>query len=181
MSANSTTNTAPRFGLPGDGIVTTILSGGGFGTSLALQTDGKILVAGTSNNSFALARYNNDGSLDISFSGDGTLTTAISPYFTQVQSIALQADGKILVAGNSRVIRNNDDFALVRYNSDGSMDTSFSGDGMLTTDITESDYGKSVVLQTDGKILVAGNITTFISYNNGDTIRHVPAVNLSLT
>ena len=145
----------------GDGILTTAIgTGHDNGNSVTVQADGKILVAGDSdtgtNSDFALVRYNTDGSLDNSFSGDGKLTTAIGTGQDYGNSITVQADGRILVAGYS-YNGPNFDFALVRYNTDGSLDTSFSGDGILTTAIgTGQDYGRSVTVQADGKILVAG-------------------------
>ncbi|MBP7111441.1 MAG: DUF4347 domain-containing protein, partial [Nitrosomonas sp.] len=153
-------NDAPTFGA-GDGKLTTNFGvSDDQGTSMTVQADGKVLVAGRSwngsNYDFALVRYNTDGTLDTSFSGDGTLTTAIGSGDDYGQSIAVQADGKILVTGygwNGSTY----DFALVRYNTDGTLDTSFSGDGKLTTDFgASSDYGYSVTVQADGKILVAG-------------------------
>jgi uncharacterized delta-60 repeat protein len=123
------------------------------GLSLALQPDGKILVAGSSQSDFALLRYNTDGSLDTSFSGDGILTTDIASSNDSGQSVTLQPDGKIIVAGYS-----SGDIALVRYHTDGSLDASFSGDGKLTTDIGfRSDVGYSLTLQPDGKMLVVGS------------------------
>ncbi|MCP4900973.1 MAG: hypothetical protein GY906_28730, partial [bacterium] len=118
-------------------------------------------VAGNShngtNNDFALVRYNADGTLDTSFSGDGMVTTAIGSGDDKGFSVAVQADGKILMSGESH---NGSDYdvALVRYNADGTLDTSFSSDGLLTTAIGSGDErGRSVTLQSDGKILVAGN------------------------
>ncbi|TAL42846.1 MAG: hypothetical protein EPN89_16885 [Methylovulum sp.] len=123
--------------------------------SVALQDDGKILVTGRSNTDFALVRYNENGSLDTSFSGDGIVTTDFG-YYDQGNSVTIQANGKILVAGTSWNGINSD-FALVRYNPDGSLDTSFSGDGKVTTGFIADDFGQSVTLQADGKILVTGS------------------------
>ena len=96
------------------------------------------------------------GDLDISFSGDGKVTTAIGVIDDAAYSVVLQSDGKIVVAGYS-VIGANYDFALARYNTDGSPDTSFDTDGKVTTAIGASDdVAHSVVLQSDGKIVVAG-------------------------
>ncbi|RLJ65139.1 DUF4347 domain-containing protein [Sulfurisoma sediminicola] len=146
----------------GDGMLTTAIGGGDdYGYGLTVQPDGRILVAGQSWNGstytdFALVRYNADGSLDTTFSGDGMLTTAVGWADDGGYDVTLQADGRILVAGAGWV-GSNGDFALVRYNTDGSLDTSFDGDGMVTTAIgTYHDYGQSVTVQPDGKILVAG-------------------------
>ncbi len=153
----------------GAGKLTTDFGGSESGMSVTILSDGKILVAGTStlpggNADFALARYNENGSLDSTFHGDGKLTTDFGGDDT-AQSVVLQSDGKILVAGSSIVIMDgvamfNSNFALVRYNVDGSLDTTFHGDGRLTTDFGSiASSGCSVILQGDGKILVAGNLT----------------------
>ena len=117
---------------------------------MAIQADGKIVVAGSSRRNFALARYNSNGSLDTSFDGDGKLTTDFGGW-DEASSMAIQADGKIVVAGSSR-----DNFALARYNSNGSLDTSFDGDGKLTIDFGGIDMAHSMAIQADGKIVVAG-------------------------
>jgi uncharacterized delta-60 repeat protein len=110
------------------------------------QADGKLVVAGYSwngsNDDFALARYNADGSLDTGFDGDGKVTTAIGTgYDDRGFSVIQQADGKLVVAGTS-YNGSNYDVALVRYNADGSLDTGFDGDGKVTTDMgAANDYG----------------------------------------
>lgn len=142
-----------------DGIVTIAIGNDYYNYQSAycvvVQTDGKILVAGSNNGNFALVRYNSDGSLDASFSGDGKITTSIGLLVT-VNSITVQADGKILLAGYNNIGGSYSGFSLVRYNADGSLDNSFSDDGMLTTKITTSDIAQSITVQADGKILVAG-------------------------
>ncbi|MDO8812192.1 MAG: hypothetical protein Q7J38_09225, partial [Gallionella sp.] len=155
-------NNAPSFVI-GNGMVTTAVGAGNDqGSSIALQADGKILIAGSSyngtNDDFALARYNIDGSLDASFSGDGKLTTAIGAGNDYGESVALQADGKILVTGQqSPVSGNNSNFGIARYNTDGSLDTSFDTNGSVTTDFFGGiDASHSVTQQSDGKILVSG-------------------------
>lgn len=152
-----------------DGKLTTAIgSGSDRANSVTVQADGKILLGGTSSNGsnvdFALVRYNSDGSLDTSFSDDGKLTTAIGVNDEVGNSITVQADGKILLGGysnNGRTI----EFSLIRYNSDGSLDTSFNGDGKLTTtfDSSNSAQATSVTLQANGKILLGG-----YSYNGND-------------
>ena len=145
-----------------DGKVTTAFAGsiGNIINSIMLQTDGKLVVAGSNHNGtnldFALARYNTDGSLDNTFDGDGKLTTAIGPSDDVAYSVALQTDGKIAVAGNSDDFSNND-FSVARYNTNGSLDNTFDGDGKLTTSIGFAQNAAGLAIQTDGKILIAGS------------------------
>jgi len=128
----------------------------GFARDLAIQLDGKIVVIGTNDSDFVVARYTTDGSLDTSFDTDGTATTDFFGESDCSYSVVLQPDGKIVVAGYSSNGTNND-FALARYNIDGSLDASFGIDGKVTTDFGAGDFGRSVVLQPDGKIIVVGN------------------------
>ncbi|MEH2379699.1 MAG: DUF4347 domain-containing protein [Nostoc sp.] len=131
-----------------------------FGSSITVQPDGKILVAGGSYNGknydFAIVRYNRNGSLDTSFNTTGKLTTNFTNGDDFGNSITVQPDGKILVAGGSDNGINND-FAIVRYNRNGSLDTSFNTTGKVTTDFaSNNDSAYSITVQPDGKILVAG-------------------------
>ena len=144
-----------------DGKVTTdVGSGSDVANSVAIQSDGKIVAAGYSfgnSGDFALVRYNTDGSLDTSFDSDGKVTTEVGSGGDVAWSVAIQSDGKIVAAGYS-YNGSNDDFALVRYNTDGSLDTSFDSDGKVTTDVgSGSDVANSVAIQSDGKIVAAGN------------------------
>lgn len=129
----------------GDGKVTLTSGGYTIGNSVFVQSDGKILLAGGS----TLARYNTNGSLDTSFDGDGKLTYNLGG----IGSVVVQTDGKIVVAGTAT---NSTGFSLARYNTNGSLDTSFDGDGKVTTLLPGGGAGYSVTIQTDGKILVAG-------------------------
>jgi uncharacterized delta-60 repeat protein len=144
-----------------DGKVTTpIGSAHDIAVALALQPDGKLVAAGSSDtasdNDFAVVRYNADGSPDTSFDTDGKVTTSVAT-FDDVHGVALQADGKIVVVGSS-YNGSNYDFSLVRYNTDGSPDMSFDGDGKVTTSLGSGyDDGRAVVVQPDGKIVVAGS------------------------
>jgi len=149
----------------GDGKVTTAIGSGlDGGESVAIQSDGKIVVAGeasmpVSGDDFAVVRYNTDGSLDTSFDSDGKVTTTIGVSSDQGKDVAIQSDGKIVVAGwYYSGPTNYGDTAVVRYNTNGSLDTSFDGDGKATTTIFsgKDDFGYSVVIQSDGKIVVAG-------------------------
>jgi len=123
--------------------------------AIALQTDGKIIVVGEANTDFAVARYNSNGSLDSTFGAGGKVVTSIN-LFDSAYDVAVQADGKIIAAGETGD-GNNSDFALIRYNSDGSLDTTFDNDGIVTTSIGTSDeFASSVAVQTGGKIIVGG-------------------------
>jgi uncharacterized delta-60 repeat protein len=116
----------------------------------ALQPDGKIVVAGTSMVSgssydFAAARYLPDGSLDTAFSGDGKVTTALGTDIDIARAIAIQPDGKIVIAGETSrgYAATGLDFALVRYNSDGSVDGTW-GTGAVVTPM-KSGAGRDVI------------------------------------
>jgi uncharacterized delta-60 repeat protein len=130
-------------------------------SGLVVQPDGKIVLSGTSHSAttaqdFSLARYNADGSLDTSFGGGGIVITPLTPGTDTANSVALQADGKLLVAG----VSGGPDVALVRYNADGSLDTTFGGgDGIVMTPVAAGlarDEALRVTVQSDGKIVVVG-------------------------
>ncbi|MBK9763754.1 MAG: hypothetical protein IPO87_10410 [Flavobacteriales bacterium] len=91
------------------------------------------------------------GSLDNSFSSDGKVTTAFGSGLDFGFSVAVQLDGRIVVAGNTDN-GSDRDFALARYNMDGTVDNSFSGDGKVTTAFgSGNDIGLAVAIQPDGK------------------------------
>jgi uncharacterized delta-60 repeat protein len=144
----------------GDGKVTTDFAGSveeAFG--VAVQGDGRIVAAGFAiigTLDFALARYNVDGSLDPTFSGDGKVTTDFGGGLNEALGVAIQTDGRILAAGHT-LVSGNDDFGLARYNSDGSLDTTFSADGKVTTDFAgDFDEARAVAIQANGRIVAAG-------------------------
>lgn len=130
---------------------------------VSIQADGKIVVVGTPYTDFAVARYNPDGSLDSdtdvtpgsSFDNDGKVTTDFGSA-EQAFSVALQADGKIVAAGELAYVARGQDFALARYNTDGSLDPTFGGDGKVTVDLGGVEILRAIALQTSGKILAAG-------------------------
>ncbi len=143
----------------GDGTLSTDLGGGiDIIKTVTVLGSGKILVAGTSSGDFALARYNADGSLDTSFDTDGVLVTDLGGTET-LNSLITTADGKFLAAGTD----GNNDLLLMRFNSDGSLDSSFDTDGKVTTDLGGWETGNSVAVQSDGKILLAGTTDTDIA------------------
>jgi uncharacterized delta-60 repeat protein len=151
-----------------DGKVTTAIgSANNSSFSVAIQSDGKIVAGGFANNGFnddfALTRYNSDGSLDTSFDTDGKVTTQIGSYSEVIRSLAIQSDGKIVAVGYS-YNGSNYDFAIARYNSNGSLDNSFNTTGKVTTAIgTGDEYAMSSAIQSDGKIVAVG-----YSHNGSD-------------
>lgn len=150
------------FGIGGK-VVTQIGGITGTGQSVAIQSDGKIVVGGTviapfAVRHFALARYNTNGSLDPTFDGDGMLTTPVGINDVMKVSLAIQPDGKIVAAGSTISISTHV-FAVNRYNSDGQLDATFDGDGMVTTSFTGAiSEARAVTFQPDGKIIVSGNV-----------------------
>jgi uncharacterized delta-60 repeat protein len=166
----------------GDGKVSThfTANSGEFAFALAIQPDGKILAAGdvtydATNRNFALVRYNSDGTLDASFDGDGKVVTDFASGIEGAEAIALQPDGKIVLAGLTSPGPDPPDIALVRYNADGSLDSSFDGDGKLITPISagSSDWAKDVAVQPDGRI-VAGGATRTGGTSSPVLVRYMP-------
>jgi len=141
----------PSFGSGG----TVISDFGGFSAnSLALQPDGKIVVAGSFGFDFALARYNADGRLDAGFGSGGKVTTDFGDW-DGAHAVAIQADGKIVVAGSSGFFVHTD-IAMARYNPDGSLDPTFGSGGKVTTVFGTSSNAHALALQADGKIVIRG-------------------------
>ncbi len=134
-------------------------------TAAAIQGDGKIVVVGydyeIGHTHYDLARFNTDGSLDKSFSEDGIQSTDLG-YDEAPGSVAIQSDGKLLVAG---IDFHKNKFVLFRYNSDGNLDNTFSGDGMQ-----QIDFGYSIAIESDGKIVTAGPQFALERYNTNGTL-----------
>jgi uncharacterized delta-60 repeat protein len=143
--------------------------------AVAIQADGKLVVAGTtyqdndfSDEDFAVARYNPDGTLDKAFGVGGRVQTDFPGLAAVASSVVVQPDGKIVVAGGAfPLFTFLGDFKVVRYNSDGSLDSSFGEGGIVTTTFPEGSYAFDVALQPDGKIIAAG--TVFVDFNPGES------------
>jgi uncharacterized delta-60 repeat protein len=146
----------------GDGIVTDLP--GGPPSSVAVQSDGKIVVAG-GDGMFALVRYEPDGTLDSTFGETGLVTTDITSDGHEFASqVVIQDDGKILVAGFS----GTGGFALLRYNADGTPDGGLGKDGRVVTEFdTLDDVAYAIAIQTDGKIVLAGEAGSRPNHNDG--------------
>jgi uncharacterized delta-60 repeat protein len=130
-----------------------------YATALAVQSDGKLVAVGQTGDDFysgfALARYTPDGALDLTFGKNGKIVTAFVDPYNGANAVAIQTDGKILLAGsvddNSSV-----SFALARYNPDGTLDVSFGLGGLAKASLPEvSPLAPSLAIQTDGKIVLA--------------------------
>jgi uncharacterized delta-60 repeat protein len=141
-----------------DGRVITDFDASAVAVDLAIQRDGRIVVTGSIGAGFAVARYNSDGSPDTSFGSDGNVITTIGTGYSEANGVAIQSDGKIVIAGLSKGTSETWDFTLARYGADGAIDPSFGSDGVVTTDFGNThDYLNSIAIQANGKIVVAGS------------------------
>lgn len=154
--------------------------------AIAVQPDGKIVAAGTADpwyswQMFAAVRYRPDGTLDESFGQGGMATTKVGPLWERVYALALQPDGKILVGGESYTdIPSGMDFAMVRYQPNGTLDGSFGANGKVTTNFTGGEYLynsniiASLALLPDGRIVAAGTAYQDIGSYDFALARYLP-------
>jgi uncharacterized delta-60 repeat protein len=153
-------------------------------SSVVVQLDGKIVVAGgafplfTFLGNFELVRYNSDGSLDTSF-GDGGVVTTTFPEGSYAFDVSLQPDGKIIAAGTVFVNfdpgeSSNTDFALARYNPDGTPDATFGNGGQVSTDFLGlEDDALSLLIQPDGKIVAVGSANDPVAFYDFAAVRYL--------
>ncbi|MBK7382164.1 MAG: T9SS type A sorting domain-containing protein [Flavobacteriales bacterium] len=163
----------------GDGIATIHFppAGSDLGVCIAVQPDGRIVVGGSTQQqtgvggiAMALVRLMPDGSLDNSFGTGGRVTTTLGSGSTiddKILGIAVQADGKIIAVGQTFVNGGGYQAAILRYNSNGTLDNTFSGDGIRVDDIgTGSDDGFfDVAVQSNGSIAVVGTALNTVGYD----------------
>ncbi|MFO7791191.1 MAG: T9SS type A sorting domain-containing protein [Bacteroidales bacterium] len=138
-------------------------------SNIAIQSDGKIVVAGTifynvedSHHDFCVARYNTDGTIDTTFGSMGMVTTEFVDTVSaddQVRGMAIQSDGKIVVAGIVDEGTTQWNFAMARYNMDGSLDLSFGENGKVITHFYTQSLLGNIDIQPDGKIILCGSLT----------------------
>ena len=162
-------------------------------SAVAIQPDGKIVVAGGTFPTFvfqgfyALARYNPNGSLDTGFGNGGPVVTTFNSEGAFASGLVIQPDGKILVAGTKYInFTSNEssdtDFALARYNSDGSLDTTFGSGGEVATDFNQrNDDALAIILQPDGEIVAAGDATSPATFIDFALTRYLPNGSLDTT
>jgi uncharacterized delta-60 repeat protein len=155
----------PTFG--DDGTAITDFGGDDVVNGVATQADGKIVAAGytrdpANGSDFAVARYNRNGSLDSGFGTGGRVRTDFGGSDDRGSAVAVQADGKVVVAGWALVpdVTVYTDVALARYNVDGSLDSSFGSGGKVLTNLERTDFANDLAIQPDGKIVVVGGERT---------------------
>ena len=142
--------------------------------AVAVQSDGKLVVVGQtyqnndfSTEDFVVTRYNTNGTLDNTFGSRGKVRTDFPGLAAVASAVVIQPDGKIVVAGGAfPLFTFAGNFELVRYNSNGSLDTTFGNGGIVTTNFPQGSYAFALALQPDGKIIAAG--TVFVNFNPGD-------------
>jgi len=149
------------FGPNGNGTVTTTVGSGATAFALAVQpTTGELIALGSAGPTLALARYTADGVLDTTFGSSGIVMTSIGNVYGLGNAMTVQNDGKILVTG---LISSK--FGLERFNVNGAVDSTFGTSGQVTTQIgVTTDYAGSVLVQSDGKIVVMGQLATLASF-----------------
>jgi uncharacterized delta-60 repeat protein len=164
-AVQSPVKSAPTFAVPtGSGkLMVPVGSGSASAFSVALQPDGKIVVAGASfsggHSDISLIRLHSNGSLDVGFGNGGKQLLDVDGREDYAHGVTLQPDGKIVVAGQSTNAsgRPEVDFSLIRLNANGSLDGGFGEEGKMLLDLDgRNGHGRSVALQPDGKILMAG-------------------------
>jgi uncharacterized delta-60 repeat protein len=142
----------PTYGVAGKASTT---AAGGIG-AMVLQTDGKAVVVGQR----YVARFTTSGSLDSSFGGNGVVPVSFTASSDELQGVALQPDGRIVVVGFAHV-NGQIDFAVARFLSEGTLDGSFGTGGKVTTDFNgQVDEAWAALVQSDGSIVVAGHAAT---------------------
>ena len=159
--------------------LTRVPGGNNFANRAVVQPDGKIIIAGGARfgtMQYQITRYNTDGTIDTTFANAGTVLEPLGPGNGQAFAVALQADGKVVVAGDVTSDRNK--FGIARFNTDGTLDLLFGGGGSAVA-IGPGDAGAhAMVIQPDGKIVLGGfstgatgkKVFTLARYTSVDTI-----------
>ena len=165
----------PNFGTGGKVVTNFPLGADSTAFALILQTDGKLVAAGESNNNFALVRYFPHGGLDLNFGNNGIVTTDFNTGNDAAFALILQPDGKLVAAGQAEVTPGNLDFALARYLPNGTLDPDFGNGGKVTTPISgNGDIAFALILQPDGKLVAAGQQLEGGGSSNFALVRYLP-------
>ena len=155
--ARYNTDGSPDSSFGTNGIMTT--SAGSSCYALALQSDGKIVLGGSSGGGMVVVRLTTGGALDSTFNGTGLVKTNAGTGWNEIYALTLQGDGKI-VAGGYAYTADGCNFAVLRYNTNGSLDTTFGTGGKVTTWLGSYARINSLALQADGKIVAGGMLAT---------------------
>lgn len=153
----------PSFGVNGKVINYLNTQFGSIHNAIVVQPDGKFITAGYIASNASIIRYNQNGTIDSSFGNNGIVTTNYGGLSASANDVTLQPDGKIILAGQTSFLDSRRiDFALARFNINGSLDTSFGNNGYTTVDFAGDTYSpndsiKSIKILPDGKLIVAGN------------------------
>jgi uncharacterized delta-60 repeat protein len=178
----------PSFGTGGLAAVPADFSAG----TMLPQPDGTILVLATVTNTvtdgaeFGVLRYNANGTLDTSFGTGGEAVASFPGATTEPAGIFVQSDGKIVVAGSEDIPNDGENAAVVRFNADGTLDTSFGSSGEVTThfpsgnaNLPGNDTANTVLVQADGKILIGGGLETCVNPRNAQCISETALARLN--
>ena len=172
---------SPDVTFSGDGFATTSIGGPAQASAVAIQPDGRIVAAGSLSVEgafeFALARYKPDGTLDATFAGDGTTTIDFGGGNDVALAVVIQPDGKIVSAGLTQISGAEVLCALARVNTNGTLDTTFDGDGRVTTNVAPGDSINEVVqdvqIESGGKIVataLGGGDFNVLRYNSNGAL-----------
>ncbi len=147
--------------------------------TVRVDSDGKLIVSGHASNEgtndFLLVRYNSDGSLDTNFGTGGRTFTDFGGTNDISASLTIDSNGKLLLGGRATdAATGNADFALARYNSDGSLDSSFGTNGIVRRDLGGLEYGQEVIEVADGQLIQTGDIVTTRPSGGGTAIDYQP-------
>lgn len=151
---------------------------------VAVQPDGKIVVTGKNGNGkIIVIRYNANGSFDSSFANGGIFVATNITVFASSTAIALQPDGKIVVSGIYAVSGNDNAYLVIRLNTNGSLDTTFGGQGFVITNLSPgNDLSRDIAVQSDGKIVVCGSVNDMgVTGSDIGLVRFMPDGSLDFT
>jgi uncharacterized delta-60 repeat protein len=154
-----------------DGIATAAIGHLADAYALGIQADGKLVVAGRSTPThggyfdIAVARFNADGTLDTAFGTGGATTTSFSTFDDEARALVIQGNGKIVVAA-SAIGDPSADFVMARFDTNGTLDATFDGDGKVTTFIREGgDRAYALAIDAEGRLVAAGYSAEFASWD----------------
>lgn len=150
-------NGTPDTTFDSDGLAKPSATASETANAVALQADGKILVAGEKSDDMAVTRFKADGTVDTAFGTAGQATPDFPSADSSAEDVVVQPDGNMVLTGY-RDAGGKDDFAVARIDPDGAVDPNFSGDGVIVTDLGASDdRAMSAAIQTNGKVVVGGS------------------------